>query len=109
MEGTKEQLDEYGLPAAAARVVVYTLSGCGYCRRAFSLLHERGIEFEEVNGDADPEFRRKVLRRTGGYTVPQVVVLGVPIGGSTELAALDGDGTLAKVLQLPTTTTVDDD
>ena len=55
-----------------APVTIYTLSGCGHCHRARHLLRSRGIEFSEVSGDGDREFRRRLLRQTGGATVPQV-------------------------------------
>ncbi len=83
-----------------APVTVYTLSGCGHCHRARLLLRSRGIEFSEVSGDGDRDFRRRLLRQTGGATVPQVVIHGEPIGGARELRELDRRGVLvARVLR----------
>lgn len=81
-----------------ARVQVYTTAWCGYCVRAKALLASRGIEFEEINLDDDPGFRQKLLELTGGWTVPQVVVNGRPIGGYTELWQLDKSGQLDDAL-----------
>jgi glutaredoxin 3 len=76
---------------------MYTTQWCGYCVRAKALLEERGIEYEEVRMDGDPEFRRKLLEMTGRWTVPQIFVDGRPIGGYTELWALDRSGGLADL------------
>ncbi|MBV8064456.1 MAG: glutaredoxin [Actinobacteria bacterium] len=79
-----------------ARIQMYTTSWCGYCVRAKTLLQSRGIGYEEIPlDDDDPSFRQKLHDLTGGWTVPQVVVDGVPIGGYTELWRLDREGRLA--------------
>jgi glutaredoxin 3 len=76
------------------RVRVYSTRWCGYCVRAKALLESRGIEYEEVSLDDDPAFRRKLFDLTGGWTVPQILIDGRPIGGYTELWRLDRDGRL---------------
>ena len=81
-----------------ARVQVYTTEWCGYCVRAKTLLASKGIDFEEINLDDDPGFRQKLLELTGGWTVPQIVVDGRPIGGYTELWQLDKSGGLEAAL-----------
>jgi glutaredoxin 3 len=77
-----------------ARIRVYSTRWCGYCVRAKSLLESRGIEYEEISLDDDPAFRQKLFDLTGGWTVPQIVIDGRPIGGYTELWRLDRDGRL---------------
>jgi glutaredoxin 3 len=77
-----------------ARIRVYSTRWCGYCVRAKALLESRGIEYEEISLDSDPEFRRKLFDLTGGWTVPQILIDGRPIGGYTELWRLDRDGRL---------------
>ena len=42
----------------------------------------------------DPAFRQKLFDLTGGWTVPQILIDGRPIGGYTELWRLDRDGRL---------------
>ena len=77
---------------------MYTTAWCGYCVRAKALLDSRGIAYEEINLDGDPHFRHTLLDRTGGWTVPQIVVDGEPIGGYTELWKLDKSGELAELV-----------
>ena len=78
------------------RIQMYTTTWCGYCVRAKTLLDARGISYEEIKlDDDDPAFRQKLMELTGGWTVPQIVIDGRPIGGYTELWRLDRDGRLA--------------
>ena len=81
-----------------ARVQMYTTAWCGYCVRAKALLQSKGIAFEEINLDHDPTFRQKLLDLTGGWTVPQILIDGRPIGGYTELWQLDKSGRLDEHL-----------
>ena len=81
-----------------ARVEMYTTAWCGYCVRAKALLDTKQIEYEEINLDDDPHFRQRLLDLTGGWTVPQILVDGKPIGGYTELWRLDKGGWLDEQL-----------
>jgi glutaredoxin 3 len=62
--------------------------------RAKALLESRGIDYEEISLDDDPEFRQKLFDLTGGWTVPQILIDGRPIGGYGELWRLDREGRL---------------
>ena len=73
---------------------MYTTRWCGYCVRAKALLDDKGLDYEEINLDDDPAFRRTLQELTGGWTVPQIVIDGTPIGGYTELWRLDKSGQL---------------
>ena len=81
-----------------ARVQIYTTRWCGYCVRAKALLDSRGIPYEELALDDEVGFRRKLLDVTGGWTVPQILVDGRPIGGYTELWRRDRSGRLDELL-----------
>jgi glutaredoxin 3 len=72
-----------------ARIQVYSTRWCGYCVRAKTLLESKGIDYEDVSLDDDPAFRQKLFDLTGGWTVPQILIDGKPIGGYTELWRLD--------------------
>jgi glutaredoxin 3 len=77
-----------------ARIRMYSTTWCGYCVRAKALLERRGLEYEEIVMDDEPAFRQKLLEMTGRWTVPQIFIDDVPIGGYTELWCLDRDGRL---------------
>jgi glutaredoxin 3 len=81
-----------------ARVQMYTTRWCGYCSRAKSLLDGKGIEYDEIALDDDPKFRQRVFDLTGGWTVPQILIDGRPIGGFTELWRLERSGALDETL-----------
>ena len=75
-----------------ARIRMYSTTWCGYCIRAKALLERRGLEYEEIVMDDDPAFRDKLLEMTGRWTVPQIFIDDVPIGGYT-----DRDGKLDEL------------
>ena len=78
-------------------ITVYTLPWCAHCARAKRLLRRRGIAFQEVDGSGVADFRRGLAELTGGFNVPQTVIVGEPIGGADQLAALDRMGVLAAI------------
>jgi len=80
------------------RIRIYTTRWCGYCVRAKTLLNGKGLEFEEIFLDDDPAFRQTLHDLTGGWTVPQILIDGKPIGGYTELWRLDREGRLEALL-----------
>jgi glutaredoxin 3 len=80
-----------------AQIQLYTTAWCGYCVRAKALLEQRGLDFEEIRLDGESNFRQLLLDKTGGWTVPQIVIDGKPIGGYSELWRLDKSGELAKL------------
>ena len=76
---------------------MYSTDWCGYCVRAKHLLEQRGIPFEEIEIAEEPSFRDRLYELTGGWTVPQILVDGRPIGGYLELSRLDRDGELEQL------------
>ena len=80
------------------RIRVYSTRWCSYCVRAKALLDGKRLEYEEVLLDEEPDFRVKLHELTGGWTVPQIVIDGEPIGGFTELWRLDKTGELDQRL-----------
>jgi glutaredoxin 3 len=80
------------------RVVVYTTGWCGFCIGAKALLEHRGIAYREVSLDDDPSFRQTVYDLGGQWTVPLVLIDGVPVGGYDELRYLDQSGALVARL-----------
>jgi glutaredoxin 3 len=82
-----------------AQVEIYTTSMCPYCTRAKRLLSEKGVAFTEIDVSGDPGKRAEMEQRADGrYTVPQIFIGGVGVGGSDELHALDRAGKLDPML-----------
>jgi glutaredoxin 3 len=79
-----------------AGIQVYSTRWCAYCVRAKALLDDKGIPYEDVRLDEEPSFRKRLFELTGGWTVPQIVIDGEPIGGFTELWRLERSGALAE-------------
>jgi glutaredoxin 3 len=80
-----------------AQIQMYTTRWCGYCVRAKALLEQRGIPYEEISLDDDPNFRETIFELTGRWTVPQILIDGEPIGGYVELWRLDKSEGLEKL------------
>jgi len=77
---------EYIAPEAARplNVTVFGREGCAYCVRAKGMLHDAGIEFEELVLNRD--FSEATIRAISGEaTVPQVFINGERIGGAEDL------------------------
>jgi mycoredoxin len=56
-------------------ITIYSTGWCPDCRRAKSFLKERGVEFQEVNIEDDPDAEEIVLRANQGKRrVPTVKV-----------------------------------
>jgi glutaredoxin 3 len=81
-----------------ARIQMYTTAWCGYCVRAKTLLAGKGLDYEEIRLDEAPDFRERLYDLTGGWTVPQILIDGKPIGGFTELWKLERSGELEERL-----------
>jgi glutaredoxin 3 len=82
-------------------VTIYTKDYCPYCVRAKALLSQKGVVFNEIKIDVQPELRPEMIARAGGRsTVPQIFINDQHIGGCDDLHALDAQGRLDTLLQL---------
>jgi glutaredoxin 3 len=82
----------------SAKVKIYTREWCGYCTAALRLLDDKGVDYEHIDAGGKPELRQWLAKVSGQRTVPQIFIDEKPIGGFTELRALDRDGKLDKML-----------
>lgn len=74
--------------------VLYGTRFCPFCTAARRLLTARGITFQDVPVDNDPELRASVMARSSRNTVPQIWIGDRHVGGYTELLALEDNGEL---------------
>jgi len=82
-----------------AKVEIYVSAYCPYCHRAKALLDSKGVGYKEHVVDGDPSLRDKMIERASGrYTVPQVFIDDVGVGGSDDIHELDRRGKLNALL-----------
>jgi glutaredoxin 3 len=82
-----------------SEVVMYSTAVCPYCVAAKNFLKSRGVAWQEVRVDSDPEARRTMLEMARRTSVPQIFINGTHVGGYEELVALDRSGGLAPLLE----------
>ncbi len=82
------------------KVVIYSSSACPYCVRAKNLLEKKGVAYEELRIDKNPELIDDVVQKSGGRTtVPQIFIDDYHVGGCDELYALEKDKKLDPLLE----------
>lgn len=82
------------------KVTVYSKDYCPYCDRAKALLKSKGVAFEAIELQDDPRAFSELRAKTGLMTVPQIFIGETLIGGYTDMADLDREGKLDKMLGL---------
>lgn len=82
------------------KVVMYATGLCPYCMWARQLLEKKGVTWEEIRVDKEPERRDEMEDRSGRYTVPQIFIGDFHVGGYDDMAALDRAGELDGLLGL---------
>ncbi len=82
-----------------AAVKMYSTATCPYCMRAKALLRQRGVEtIDEIDIDERPGERAAMIAQTNRWTVPQIFIGDVHVGGCDDLVALDRSGGLEPLL-----------
>ncbi len=78
---------------------MYSTRFCPYCIRARMLLEAKGVAYEDIGVDGEPERRREMMALSGRRTVPQIWVGDTHVGGYDDLAALEQQGRLDELLE----------
>ena len=81
-----------------SKVTIYGNKTCAYCAAARMLLTRKGVHFDDVLVNEDPDKLAEMETRSGSRSVPQVFIGDTHVGGFDELAALDRDGKLDTLL-----------
>jgi len=87
-----------------AKVEIYTKEYCPYCTHAIKLLEYKlakqpSLQVEKISIDGDMALRNKMIARSNGsYTVPQIFINGVHVGGCDQLVALEQNKQLDALL-----------
>ncbi|MFC5741670.1 glutaredoxin 3 [Dyella tabacisoli] len=81
------------------KIEIYSKIVCPYCVNAKNLLKAKGLTWNEVLVDTDPEQFKIMLERSGNRrTVPQIFINDQHIGGFDDLVAADRNGKLAELI-----------
>jgi glutaredoxin 3 len=81
------------------QIQMYSKSWCPYCRMAKRLLAEKGLTWQEIDIEDEPERRREMVERSGRTTVPQIWIGERHVGGFNELSGLEASGELDRMLE----------
>lgn len=87
-----------------AKVDIYTKAYCPFCTHAIALLEQKllvypSLQIEKISIDGDMALREKMIERSaGGYTVPQIFIDDVHVGGCDQLVALETNNQLDALL-----------
>ncbi|HSN91445.1 MAG TPA: glutaredoxin 3 [Anaeromyxobacteraceae bacterium] len=81
------------------KVTVYTKESCPFCLRAKRLLDAKGVPYEEIRVEGRDDLRIWLAEASGQKTVPQIFVDERPLGGFSDIDALDREGKLDPILR----------
>ena len=80
------------------RVEMYATPYCPYCVRARQLLADKGVDVEEFDVSMNPALRAEMMERSNRWTVPQIFIDGIHVGGSDDLILANRSGELDRLL-----------
>jgi glutaredoxin 3 len=81
-------------------IQIYTSTICPYCIMAKRLLDKKGVSYNEMNVDENPELRLEMMQRTKRRTVPQIYIDDYHVGGYDDLYALEREKKLDNLLKI---------
>ena len=81
-------------------MVVYTTQRCPFCVRAVDLLSAKGVGFEEINIEHNPQLRQEMEQKANSKTVPQIFIGDMHVGGCDDMYDLENRGRLDLLLGL---------
>jgi len=79
-------------------IKVYSTRFCGYCKAAERLLTSKGVDYEVIKVDEDPEMFAHMQETSGQRSVPQIFIGDFHVGGFDDLSELNQSGKLDTML-----------
>ena len=79
-------------------VTIYSSDYCPYCMRAKQLLGSKGVDYNEICVDGEPQLRAEMTQKAGRTSVPQIWIGDTHVGGCDDLYALQRAGRLDALL-----------
>lgn len=77
-----------------SHIVLYGTRFCPFCVAARRLLSAKGIDYQDISLDKDPELKMRVIAKSGRNTVPQIWFGNSHVGGFNELRDMESQGSL---------------
>ena len=84
----------------SVKVEVYSTAFCPYCIRAKQLLDRKGVSYTEYRIDKQTDLRAEMEQRSQRTSVPQIFIDDHHVGGFDDMAELNMEGKLDKLLKL---------
>ena len=78
-------------------IKIYSTSWWGPCKAAKQLLDDKGLSYEDIDIEEAGISRDTLVKLTGGYTVPQIIINDKSIGFFNELIILNKEGNLKDI------------
>ena len=78
-------------------IIIYCTNWCAPCIAAKKMLDDMGMSYKEINIEKEGLSRDDLVKLTGGFTVPQILINDNPIGGFNELLQLNQSGKLKEL------------
>ncbi|NOT85491.1 MAG: glutaredoxin 3 [Methylococcaceae bacterium] len=82
-----------------SKILIYTANLCVYCTMAKRLFDNKGVQYTEINVDAEPGLREALMQKSKRRTVPQIYIGDLHVGGFDDLYALDRQKALDPLLE----------
>jgi len=79
-------------------ITIYTTNWCPSCNYAKKLFDELSLDYQEINIESEDISREQLLKLTGGYSVPQIIIKGKAIGGYDNLLFLYQNNKLNQLI-----------
>jgi glutaredoxin 3 len=68
-----------------SKIIIYSTQNCPYCVRAKNLFKSHGLTFKEIDLTGNSTELEKLKNKTNHFTVPQIFINDVFVGGYTDL------------------------
>lgn len=81
-----------------AKIIIYSTAACPYCVRARRFLDAKGVAYDELRVDLDPDLREFMESRSRRRSVPQIFIDDYHVGGFEDMWRLDQSGKLDALL-----------
>ncbi len=56
------------------KITVFTTNTCAYCAMVKKWLDSKGVKYEVVNLDENPEMQKEIYEKSGALTVPVTLI-----------------------------------